>query len=153
MQVTDEQLQRLLEQAATAAVKEYRRAEEKERKQAIYGDTFRLMRCYRDAKLYAESCGAVVDDKVSYIGCSRSQHFRTLLTLEHIDRALAELKQRREAAGRGIEYEATELYFMQGKTYEDIADELQTGKNTPRRWISKNINELAAMLYGIDGQW
>ena len=53
-------------------------------------------------------------------------------------------------AGRGVEYKAFEMYFMQGMDYAEIAEELDTGKNTPRRWVTGIINELSVLLWGID---
>ena len=41
---------------------------------------------------------------------------------------------------------------MQGKTYEQIAEDLDTGKNTPRRWVGYVINELSVLLSGLD-EW
>lgn len=43
-----------------------------------------------------------------------------------------------------------EMYFMQGMDYAEIAEELDTGKNTPRRWVTGIINELSVLLWGID---
>ena len=60
------------------------------------------------------------------------------------------IERRREAAGRGVEYKAFEMYFMQGMDYAEIAEELDTGKNTPRRWVTGIINELSVLLWGID---
>ena len=54
------------------------------------------------------------------------------------------------AAGRGVEYKAFEMYFMQGMDYAEIAEQLDTGKNTPRRWVTGIINELSVLLWGID---
>lgn len=68
----------------------------------------------------------------------------------HIDKAVEEIERRREAAGRGVEYKAFEMYFMQGMDYAEIAEELDTGKNTPRRWVTGIINELSVLLWGID---
>ena len=45
---------------------------------------------------------------------------------------------------------AFEMYFMQGMDYAEIAEELDTGKNTPRRWVTGIINELSVLLWGID---
>ncbi|WP_241428215.1 helix-turn-helix domain-containing protein [Clostridium sp. DJ247] len=36
-------------------------------------------------------------------------------------------------------------------TYEEIAETLNCGVNTPRRWINEMINELGVLLFGIDG--
>ena len=68
----------------------------------------------------------------------------------HIDKAVEEIERRREAAGRGVEYKAFEMYFMQGMDYAEIAEQLDTGKNTPRRWVTGIINELSVLLWGID---
>ena len=42
------------------------------------------------------------------------------------------------------------MYYMQGYTYEQIEKELNTGKDTPRRWITAAVKELAVMIYGIE---
>ena len=34
--------------------------------------------------------------------------------------------------------------------YAEIAEQLDTGKNTPRRWVTDIINELSVLLWGID---
>lgn len=48
------------------------------------------------------------------------------------------------------QYKAFEMYFMQGMDYAEIAEQLDTGKNTPRRWVTGIINELSVLLWGID---
>lgn len=75
---------------------------------------------------------------------------QTLIMTAHIDKAVEEIERRREAAGRGVEYKAFEMYFMQGMDYAEIAEQLDTGKNTPRRWVTGIINELSVLLWGID---
>ena len=79
-----------------------------------------------------------------------SKEVKTLIMTAHIDKAVEEIERRREAAGRGVEYKAFEMYFMQGMDYAEIAEELDTGKNTPRRWVTGIINELSVLLWGID---
>ena len=80
----------------------------------------------------------------------RRTRFKTLIMTAHIDKAVEEIERRRETAGRGVEYKAFEMYFMQGMDYAEIAEELDTGKNTPRRWVTGIINELSVLLWGID---
>ena len=46
-------------------------------------------------------------------------------------------------------YKAFEMYFMQGMDYAEIAEELDTGKNTPRRWVTGIINELSVLLLSV----
>lgn len=46
------------------------------------------------------------------------------------------------------------VYFIRREkekyTYEQIEKELNTGKDTPRRWITAAVKELAVMIYGIE---
>ena len=37
-----------------------------------------------------------------------------------------------------------------GMDYAKIAEELDTGNSTPRRWITAIINELSVLLWGMD---
>ena len=98
------------------------------------------MRRYRDAVIFMQH----TEDETARANTARK--------LEHIDKAIAEIKSRHSAAGRAIECTAFELYFMQGQTYEQIAEKLETGNNTPRRWVSHVINELSVMLWGLEDE-
>ena len=119
------------------------------------------MRCYRDAVFHRENAvseaaqlqqqGELTEEQqATYLRSIRRTRFKTILMLDHIDKAVEEIERRRQQQGREVEYKAFELYFMQGLDYADIAEELNTGKNTPRRWISGIINELSVLLWGID---
>ena len=140
MRITEDELKGLLKDAAKAGVEEYKRQEKKARRQDRYHDTYNLMRRYRDALYHAQH--AATDQS----------RLRTEYTLERIDTAVAEVQRKCEAAGRDMEYKAFTLYFMDGKTYEQIAEALDTGKNTPRRWVGYVINELSVLLWGLD-EW
>ena len=62
--ISEEQLSVLLQAAATAAVKEFRKEETKAKKKQKYHDTYRLMHCYRDAVFHIENAiseGAELD--------------------------------------------------------------------------------------------
>ena len=94
--------------------------------------------------------GMTDEQQRTYLESIRRTRFKTLIMTAHIDKAVEEIERRREAAGRGVEYKAFEMYFMQGMDYAEIAEELDTGKNTPRRWVTGIINELSVLLWGID---
>ena len=94
--------------------------------------------------------GMTDEQQRTYLESIRRTRFKTLIITAHIDKAVEEIERRREAAGRGVEYKAFEMYFMQGMDYAEIAEELDTGKNTPRRWVTGIINELSVLLWGID---
>ena len=42
------------------------------------------------------------------------------------------------------------MYFMQGMDYAEIAEELDTGKNTPRRWVTGITLALQPSLTAAD---
>lgn len=162
MTLTDEELRGLLVDAAKEGVSEYKRQETKERKRDKYHDTFSLMKCYRDAVFHKENAiseGTQIEldnmtreEQQTYLRSIRRTRFKTMLMLDHIDKAVEEIERRREEEDRGIEYKAFEMYFMQGIDYQKIAEELDTGKNTPRRWITAIINELSILLWGLDDE-
>lgn len=159
IEITPE-VEQLVQKAAKAAVAEYKKQEERDRKKDKYHNTFTLMKCYRDAVFHIENAisdgeqlelkGMTDEQQRTYLESVRRSRFKTLIMTAHIDKAVEEIERRREAAGRGIEYKAFEMYFMQGMDYAAIAEELDTGKNTPRRWVTAIINELSVLLWGID---
>lgn len=150
----------MIQKAARAAVREQKKQEETERKRDKYHNTFTLMKCYRDAVFHIENAISdgeqlelkemTAEQQRTYLESIRRTRFKTLIMTAHINKAVEEIERRRKAAGREIEYRAFELYFMQGWDYGQIADELDTGKNTPRRWVTAIINELSVLLWGID---
>lgn len=159
IEITQE-VEQLIQKAAKAAVAEYKKQEERDRKKDKYHNTFTLMKCYRDAVFHIENAisdgeqlelkGMTDEQQRTYLESVRRSRFKTLIMTAHIDKAVEEIERRREAAGRGIEYKAFEMYFIQGMDYAAIAEELDTGKNTPRRWVTAIINELSVLLWGID---
>ena len=156
--MTQAEIEALAQAAAERAVNEYIKAQEKQAKKNKYHNTFLLMKSYRDAAFHIEnavseaaqiSAGDNIHEN-NYLRSIRKTRFKTQIMKAHIDTVLDEMKRRREAAGRGAEFDAFDMYFMQGMTYEQIAEALNAGKNTPRRWISGIINEMGVLLWGID---
>lgn len=156
----EKEFEEMIKAAAKEAVAEYKRQEKKEEKQNKYHNTFLLMKCYRDAVFHIENAISdgeqlelaelTPEQRRTYLESIRRSRFKTLIYLAHINKAVEEIEKRRTAAGREAEYKAFEAYFMDGKDYEQIAEELNTGKNTPRRWVTGIINELSMLLWGVD---
>ena len=106
------------------------------------------MKCYRDAVFHIENAisdgqqlelkGMTDEQQRTYLESIRRTRFKTLIMTAHIDKAVEEIERRREAAGRGVEYKAFEMYFMQGMDYAEIAE------------VTGIINELSVLLWGID---
>lgn len=166
--VSDEELQAMLQAAVKAGIKELRKEEAKEKKKNKYHDTFSLMRCYRDATFHIENAiseGAQLEledmteeQRETYLRSVRKTRFRTLLITANIDKVIDEMARRRKAAGRELEYQVFDMYFMQGMTYEQIIDQVEKdegerlGKNTPRRWVTGIINEMSVLLWGLEDE-
>lgn len=142
MEITDSELKAIINEAAKKAAQAACAQIKKQdiEKPDRYNDTFSVMKNYRDAKL----CVANTTDIATKLNTS--------LKLHHIDTALEEMKKRREAQGRSVEYEAFKLYFIDGIDYETISEKLETSKNTPRRWVTSILSELSVMFWGIDNE-
>lgn len=165
---SEEELQDMLQAAAKTAIKEFRKEEAKEKKKNKYHDTFGLMRCYRDAAFHIENAisegaqleleGMTEEQQETYLRSVRKTRFRTMLITANIDKVIDEMARRRAAAGREIEYQVFEMYFMQGMTYEQIIDQVEKdsgerlGKNTPRRWVTNIVNEMSVLLWGLEDE-
>lgn len=160
VQLHESELTELMQKQAKAAITELKRQEKQERKKEKYHNTFTLMKCYRDMALHIENAisdgqqlelkGMTDEQQRTYLESIRRSRFKTLIMTAHIDKAVEEIGRRRKAADREIEYKAFEMYFMQGMDYAKIAEELDTGNSTPRRWITAIINELSVLLWGMD---
>ena len=133
----ESELTELMQKQAKAAITELKRQEKQERKKEKYHNTFTLMKCYRDAVFHIENAisdgqqlelkGMTDEQQRTYLESIRRTRFKTLIMTAHIDKAIEEIERRREAA-----------------------EELDTGKNTPRRWVTGIINELSVLLWGVD---
>mgnify|MGYP001164426474 CR=1 FL=1 len=159
--ISEEKLNEIIEQAVKKGLEEYIVEQEKKQKKKKnrYHDTYALMKCYRDAAFHVENAVSEASQMAAeyanekeeiYLRSVRRTRFRTMIIKSHIDRAVDEIKRRRTAEGREEEYRAFEMYFMEGVSYEQIAEELETGVNTPRRWVKGILKELSVLLWGLD---
>lgn len=154
--LTEDDIKRLV----AAGIKEYKKDEAKHKQKDKYHDTFQLMKIYRDAAIHIQEGiseadqltmkGMTQQQQTIFIRSIRESKIRSMIMESHIDRMLKEMKARRTLEGRTNEYEAFEMYFMEGKTYEQIAEELDCGSSSPRRWTSGIIRELSPLLWGYD---
>lgn len=152
-----EELEDIMAKAVAAGIKSYREERKEEVRANKFHNTYILMKNYRSAKYHAQN--AVSDSEQlanttlghnEHLESVRQTRAQTILMLAHIDTALAEIKRIRTQQGREIEYKAFEMYFIDGIDYEHISEQLNTGKNTPRRWISSIIDELGTLLWGYE---
>lgn len=111
--------------------------------------TYKLLKKYSEAIKYIEAVSKIENDnsKLQYKNQSKE---KTIYMIKIINNAMQELKAKRKRNNREIEYKAFELYFVQGLSYEKIAEELQTGKNTPSKWIEAAVKDISVFIWGLD---
>lgn len=69
--------------------------------------------------------------------------------LSQIDAALEQIAADYAAVGEDQKMAAFKLKYIEGKTYEQIAECLDAHENTPHNWINQIIKRLAVYLYGV----
>lgn len=148
MEITQAELSQIISQAVAAGVKEYKRQEKAERQQRDrYTDTFNLMKSYR-ALLFSTK-----QEQTEGTGLQQAKlkanRLKTEIAVEQINAALELIEADKAKNGRPLEYEAFRLYFFEGRTYQYIAEALNTGEATPRRWVTAIVQDLSVMLWGI----
>ena len=84
----------------------------------------------------------------AYLQSIRECKAETVILFEHMEKALASLKEDAEAAGEGYKYDALEAVYIKGKTYEDIVRETGCGRNSPKKWCRVMIQRLSIKLFG-----
>lgn len=149
MEIAKQELEQLIAQAVAAGIKEYKRQEKADKQQRNrYDDTFKLMKSYNAAlfstKMQQDNSHLLQNVKL------KVTRIKTEIAVEHINEALEIIKANKEKDGRALEYEAFRLYFIEGRTYQYIAEALNVGDATPRRWVTSVVQELSTMLWGID---
>lgn len=161
-----DELEAMIQKTAKETVKELRKEEKKQKKHTKYQDTISLMRCYRDAVFHIEYMTSegflpqaedmIEEQREIYLRSVRRTRFKTMLMTANIDKVIDEMARRRAVAGRELEFQVFDMYFMQGMTYEQIIDKVEQdtgerlGKNTPRRWVMGIIEEMDVMLWGLE---
>ncbi|WP_294124674.1 hypothetical protein [uncultured Clostridium sp.] len=155
----------LIKIAAKEAIKEFNKEQEEKNKKRVFHNTKLLLRHYNSLKIHVEE--AVdrlnqletdlieindLDKDELYILSIRRSKSKTLIMIAHIDMALQQLKNMQINKGSLEKYNALKKYYIDEKSYEEIAEELKCGVITPRRWIKEMIEELSVILFGIDSK-
>lgn len=133
---------------------------EKEKEQTVIGKTYLYLENYREMERYINDAVSEVSqipdiDKYNisaekaFLQSIRECKAETVILFEHLKKALASLKEDAEAAGEAYKYEALEMVYIKGMTYEEIVRETGCGKNSPKKWCKAMIPRLAIKLFGV----
>ena len=87
----------------------------------------------------------------THLGSVRRSKMKTAMMIANIDRAMEELRAEYETKEMVYKYDAFKMHYIDGVSYEEIADIQNCGKNTPSRWSKELIRKMSVKLFGIDG--
>ncbi len=152
--------QAAMEQVITAALKRAIRELKRQDQQQALHNTALLMENYRALKGYeqravdsaekARQNGADIQGE-AWLRSIRKNKARTEVMLAHLDAALEELEKEAKQKGRAYMFNAYRMRYIEGLTAEEVAERMNTGKNTPGRWCKQLNERLAVLLFGVDG--
>ena len=151
-----------IEKCIQKAVAEALGAERKLRKQQILYNTRILMESYIEMRKHIENAISEAEEmeeeeftpfrsENTHLESIRRSKTNTALMLMNIDRAMEELRREQEENGTLYKYEAFRMHYVEGKTFEEVADIMNCGKNTPSRWSKELIRKMSVKLFGVDG--
>lgn len=153
-----------ISKAVREAIREYDKENKIKKREMVFHNTRLLLKHYNDLKSHLNKAIddvsklesgllELVDlerDELYILSIKRSKA-KTLIMLAHIDTAMDTLKQKQYKLCSQEKYFAFYRYYIREQSYEDVAEELNCGVVTARRWVNEMINELSILLFGIDG--
>lgn len=137
-------------------------AERQIRRQQVLHNTRMLMEEYIEMKRHIESAVSEEEElkeeqydifrgEGAHLGSVRRSKMKTAMMIANIDRAMEELRAEYETKEMTYKYDAFKMHYIDGASYEEIADIQNCGKNTPSRWSKELIRKMSVKLFGIDG--
>ncbi|WP_321833616.1 hypothetical protein [Clostridium butyricum] len=147
------------------AIERYENKRKRKFRERIFRNTKLLMENYNDFKNHINYSIADINDLQSIVDLDLKENecdelfilsikqskVKTLIITSHIEKAMELLEEEQKREGTVEKYQALEMYYLEKKSYEKIAEELNTGINTPKRWIKQMLERLGILLFGIDG--
>lgn len=152
----------LVRTAALEAVREFEKSQKKNRKVKVFQNAKKLMENYnRICKSVQEGVSELSDvedgeelEELSaddiYINSIIKSKLRSIVMISHIDKCLTLLEEEMTKKEWEEKYKAFKLFYLNGMSQEEIANELYCTDRTVRRWISELTAVLSVYLFGAD---
>lgn len=160
------EIEKMIKSAAAEAVKEFKKSEMKNKRVKIFQNTKKLMENYnRICESVQEGISDLtevetnVDISEVADGVSESDIFinsivksklRSVVMLAHIDKCLKLLEAEEYRKNTPEKYLAFSYFYLDGLTYDSIAEIYGYGERTARRWMTELTNILSIYLFGAD---
>lgn len=118
--------------------------------------TVRLLENYQMLREYAKKGTPATEethagDLGAILDALRRSREDTATVIGEIDQALAAVRVSAIAGGYSYKVDAFERRYIKGQTYEQIAEDMNSGRNSPRRWCDEIMRQMAVRLFGVNG--
>lgn len=139
-----------IKKAAKEAIKEYEN-------EKAFNNTKLLFTYYNDLKLYLDNADfteKMVNKNLraeDYIDELKKSNMKTLIMVLHMDKAMEALENKERELNSVEKYNAFYNKYIKKHTYEQIADDLNCGIVTARRWVNEMLKELSIYMFGVEG--
>lgn len=160
--MNDEEVKEAVAKTVRKVLLDAENEKKKQERQKVLHNTRMLMENYREMRRHLENAISEVEELEteefqifktgkSHLESVRRSKLCTAMMIANIDRAMEELKAEQEEKGASYKYEAFRMHYIDGISFEDIAESLNCGKNTPSRWTKEMIRRISVKLFGIAG--
>lgn len=116
-------------------------------KDRVFNETRRIMESYNELKKYVANV-TECKEEVEAVSVKESKT-RTYIMLENIERGVTELEQEYTIKGMDYKIAAYKMHYIDGETFESIAEKIDCGKNSPANWIKEINRKMAVKLFGV----
>ncbi len=152
----------LVRTAALEAVREFEKSQRKNRRVKVFQNAKKLMENYnRICQSVQEGVSEISDmdcaeeleefsEEDIYINSIVKSKLRSIIMLAHIDKCLGLLETEEYRKNTPEKYLAFKYFYLDGMTYDSIAEVYGYGERTARRWITELTNILSVYLFGAD---
>jgi len=132
---------------------------EKQTEQTVIEKAYLYLENYNEMKRYISEAVSEVSQvegadiynisaEKAFLKLVRECRAETIILFEHINIALAALRRDAEAAGEGYKYNALEMHYIEGMSFEDITKVSNCGRNSPKKWCKCMTEQLSIKLFG-----
>ena len=157
-----EALEEVARPAAREVLKEHERQARREKKVKVFQNTKKLMENYNRICQSVEEGVAELSDMDNgeeleefteediFINSILKSKLRSIVMIGHIDKCLKLLEDEEIRKNTHEKYLAFKYFYLDGMTYESIAEVYGYGERTARRWITELTGILSIYLFGAD---
>lgn len=151
-------------QAASEALKLYRKEQNRTTKRRNLRNTKRLMENYKAIKSnIKDGISEITDTDIDFtdeldesdlfIASIRRSKFRSAIMISHVDAAIGRARKELYAREELYKFELfLDLYIVgENETYESLAEKYNCSPVTARRWVNDVNSRLSIHLFGVEG--